>query len=60
MGFQMGSNMIIFGYGFLVGGLSACLILGLLSLVNHKSRFPEDPIIASKSSREVRSPEFSP
>ena len=60
MGFQVGSNMIIFGFGFLVGGLTACLILGLLALVNHKSRVPEDPIIASKSPREVREPRILP
>jgi len=54
MGFQMSWN-IIFGFGFLVGGLTTCLILGLLALVSHKTRSPEAPIIADESPGEWES-----
>lgn len=58
--FQMDWSMIIFGFGFLVGGLTAWLTLGLLSLVSHRSRIPGDPKIVSESPRDVMSPEIYP
>jgi len=56
----MGWNMIIFAFGFLVGGLTAWLTLGVLYLLSRRRGIPGYQKIVSESPREVRSREFSP
>jgi hypothetical protein len=56
----MGWNMIIFGFGFLVGGLTAWLILGLFFLANRRSPISQEQEIISAPLRGVANPKFSP
>jgi hypothetical protein len=52
--------MIIFGFGFLVGGLAGWLALGLLSLISHRRAILGDPKIVGESPQDVKSPEIFP
>jgi hypothetical protein len=44
MDIKMSWNMIIFGFGFLLGGLSTMLILGLVSLAGQKTATFENQV----------------
>jgi hypothetical protein len=49
---KMGENMMIFGFGFLLGGFTAVLILGLLSLANENTEAHDSPA-TEKEHQEV-------
>jgi hypothetical protein len=49
-------NMIIFGFGFLIGGLTSLLIVGVFFLA--KSRTPISGVI--EPVRDFKQPKFSP
>lgn len=56
----MSWNMIIFGFGFLVGGCTAMLLLGLLSLANDRSSILEDRETVRAPIPYVTKPEIYP
>lgn len=52
--------MMIFGFGFLLGGFTAILILGLLSLANHRTAIPKDQGAVSEPMRDGSDPAIYP
>ena len=52
--------MMIFGFGFLLGGFTAMLVLGLLSLSSQKTEARESQAPVREPVQEVTNPELYP
>jgi hypothetical protein len=56
----MSYNLITFGFGFLLGGFTVMLILGLLSLEKNMTGITKPQKIVSQPRRGRHNPEISP
>jgi hypothetical protein len=56
----MGWSMAIFAFGFILGGLTIILILGIVSLVNHRTTMPADQETAREPEQILDYPPIRP
>jgi hypothetical protein len=56
----MSWNMIIFGFGFILGGFTIMLILGLLLLAKDMTGITKPQKTVSQPRRDDQNPEISP
>lgn len=56
----MSWNMVIFGFGFIVGGFAVMLILGLLSLPKDMTETTEYPRTVGEPKRDDKNPDIYP
>lgn len=56
----MSWNMIIFGFGFILGGFTVTLLLGLVSIVNQRAAIPEDQGTVREAMPGFAKPEICP
>lgn len=56
----MSWNMIIFGFGFIVGGFTVMLTLGIVSLIKHKTAIHAHKKVDREPMQDVRHPRVYP